>query len=316
MRLGGYLPIRELLLYPRSQAMDIDGLRSRAAQGSIKDQYCLGVAYDYGLGVKRDCHKALHFYLKIADLGGSDDDSLLSEALESISNGYGRMTMAKYRKAASEKLLKLLKNPRGKEQLHKDLPADQDAVVFWYEIKAEQGETDAQYSMGLLCGKQEENTSRAFFWFKKAALQGDAGAQYELGKCFSKGLGCEPSREQSLYWYEQAAAQGHSSAQSVLADKYMRLGESQKPQARYWTRKLAEQGDTQYQALLGDMLRDGDGGPIDLQEAYAWYATCEAGWTDLPRAKQLRLVAARMNEGQRKDARMLAAEYKKKYLVL
>lgn len=316
MRLGGYLPIRELLLYPRSQAMDLDGLRSRAAQGSIKDQYCLGVAYDYGLGVERDYHKALHFYLKIADPSGSDDGSLLSEALESISNGYGRMTMAQYRKAASEKLLKLLKNPRGQVQLHKDSPADQDAVVFWYEIKAEEGDMDAQYSMGLLYGKQAENASRAFFWFKKAALQGDAGAQYELGKCFSKGLGCEPSREQSLYWYEQAAAQGYMSAQSFLADKYMKLGASRMPLARYWARKLAEQGDTQYQALLGDMLRDGDGGPVDLQEAFAWYATCEAGWTDLPRAKQLRLVAEQMTAAQRKDAWKLAEEYRTKYVQL
>lgn len=316
MRLGGYLPIRELLLYPRNQSMDLERLRSRAVQGSSKDQYCLGIAYDYGLGVNRDCHKALHFYLKIADLGGSDDDSLLSEALESISNGYGRMTMAKYRKAASEKLLKLLKNPRDKAQLHKDSPADQDAVVFWYEIKAEEGDKDAQYSMGLLYGKQAENASRAFSWFKKAALQGDAGAQYELGKCFSKGLGCEPSREQSLYWYEQAAANGDTSAQSFLAEKYMKLGASQMPLARYLVRKLAEQGDTHYQALLGDMLCNGDGGSVDLQEAFAWYATCEAGWTDLPRAKQLRFVAAQMTAGQRKDAKMLAEEYLAKYVAL
>ncbi len=316
MRLGGYLPIRELLLYPRNQAMDIDGLRSRAAQGSIKDQYCLGVAYNYGLGVERDYHKALHFYLKIVDSEGSDNDNLLSEALESISNGYGRMTMAQYRKAASKKLYKLLNNPRGKAQLHMDSPADQDVVVFWCEIKAEEGDKDAQYSMGMLDREQAEHAACAFFWFKKAALQGHAGAQYELAEHLRSGLGCEPSREQSLYWYEQAAARGDWMAQSFLVDKFMKLGASQMPLARYWARKLAEQGDTQYQALLGDMLRNGDGGPVDLEHAYAWYTTHEAGDRLVSRVKALKSVEAQMTAEQRKRAKILAAEYLEKYVEL
>jgi hypothetical protein len=320
-RLQGELPIYQMMLYPRGIAMEFDALRRRAMEGKVQDQYCLAVAYENGLGVEQDYYKALHFYLKIAELDGSDVEMLLSEVLDLMESGFRRLAMRKCRKAANEQFLELRNNSLRNAELLKALPSDEAGVVFWYEIKAEQGDKDAQYSMGLLHRGQAEHASRAFFWFKKAALQGDAGAQYELGKCFSKGIGCDPDREQSLYWYGQAAAQGDTSAQIVLAEESRNLGGRHLKEARYWYQKLAEQGDWERQAYLGGMYFRGDGGPVELEEAYAWYSTSSAWmrrefdhegyW-----AKELALIVAKMSTEQLSSAKTLAAGYEQKYLML
>ena len=58
--------------------------------------------------------------------------------------------------------------------------------------KAEQGDADAQMSLGIMYrdGKGvDQNFEQAAAWFRKAAEQGSVAAQLETGKMFDKGLG-------------------------------------------------------------------------------------------------------------------------------
>ena len=89
--------------------------------------------------------------------------------------------------------------------------------------KAEQGDADAQYNLGL-CYETGEVVERdykeAVKWYKMAAEQGHADAQFNLGFCYANvkelGLGLAEAME----WYEKAAEQGHVLARYTLALSY------------------------------------------------------------------------------------------------
>jgi TPR repeat protein len=58
--------------------------------------------------------------------------------------------------------------------------------------KAEQGEADAQFNLGLLYANGEgvpQDYAEARTWYLKAAEQGDAKAQFNLGLLYSHGWG-------------------------------------------------------------------------------------------------------------------------------
>ena len=49
---------------------------------------------------------------------------------------------------------------------------DYDKAIYWYTKSAEQGNTNAQYHLGVLYNKAKENPLRAYFWFEVARLCG------------------------------------------------------------------------------------------------------------------------------------------------
>ena len=50
-------------------------------------------------------------------------------------------------------------------------------------------------------------------WYSKAADQGDADAQYTLGQMYADGRGLPKDAKQAATWYRKAAEQGHADAQ-------------------------------------------------------------------------------------------------------
>ena len=61
-----------------------------------------------------------------------------------------------------------------------------------------------------------KNPAAAANWWKKAAEQGQTDAQYFLGLSYSLGLGLPKTQEQAIYWLRKAAANGNENAAAAL----------------------------------------------------------------------------------------------------
>ena len=98
---------------------------------------------------------------------------------------------------------------------------DEVAAFGWCLASGEQGELEALFSMGEMCGAgtQDAGKALALGWYRKAAEQGHAGAQYALGLAYDRGnLGLTADEGIAVEWYQKAAEQG-------LAISEIRLGE-------------------------------------------------------------------------------------------
>ena len=98
---------------------------------------------------------------------------------------------------------------------------DKVAAFGWCLASGEQGELEALFSMGEMCGASEQVAGKplALGWYRKAAEQGHAGAQYALGLAYDRGkLGLTADQGIAVEWYQKAAEQG-------LAISEIRLGE-------------------------------------------------------------------------------------------
>jgi Sel1 repeat len=100
---------------------------------------------------------------------------------------------------------------------------DYKEAVKWFRKAAEQGQTDAQYSLGE-CYYEGNGIARddkeAVKWFRKAAEQGQADAQYSLGECYYEGNGVARDNIEAFKWFRKAAEQGQADAQYYIAECY------------------------------------------------------------------------------------------------
>lgn len=66
-------------------------------------------------------------------------------------------------------------------------------AMKWYTMAAQQGESRAQYNIGVMYdrgkGEYEQDLTAAFRWFKMAADQGNVRALYNLACCYDFGEG-------------------------------------------------------------------------------------------------------------------------------
>ena len=86
------------------------------------------------------------------------------------------------------------------------------------EQKAEAGDAEAQYLLGLRCATQHLRTGQgkskeAAKWFRKAAEQALAEAQFELGLLYECGEGGVPQEAVTAFaWYNIAQVNGDAKA--------------------------------------------------------------------------------------------------------
>ena len=95
--------------------------------------------------------------------------------------------------------------------------------------RAEAGEAQTQYDLGLLCRSAETEVpdyAGAVSWFRLAALQGHALAQYDLGRLYEAGAGVGRDLGKALRWYRRAADQGLPEARVRLLEFFAALGEA------------------------------------------------------------------------------------------
>ena len=148
-------------------------------------------------------------------------------------------------------------------------------------VRAEKGEADAQYRLGLsYCYGQgvPQDYTEAVRWFRKAAEHGYAKAQYSLGSSYYYGGGVPHDYTEAIRLYRKAADQGDAMAQYGLGFMYYKgKGVPQDyAEAVRWYRKAAGQGDVDAQYALSEMYRDGEGVPRNYAQAVRWFGKVAA----------------------------------------
>jgi TPR repeat protein len=166
--------------------VDLQQLKTLAAQGSPWAQSQLGQLYANGRGVPQDYATARGWYEKAAAQGNT---------------------------WAQAQLGQLYANGRG-------VPQDNKKARQWWEQAALQGNAQAQFNLGQLYANGRgvpQDYAAARGWYEKAAAQGNAWAQAQLGQLYANGQGVPQDYETARGWYEKAAARGNAWAQAQLA---------------------------------------------------------------------------------------------------
>lgn len=190
----------------RDDAEALKWLLKAAQQDHIEAQYVLGVIYDKGESVPRDEEQAYKWISMAARQGYARARAMLE------SDRWVNYARTRFGADGSE----------GKTQGEGDPPTGEQ--IEEYTRKAEAGDVDAQYNLGIIHYHGEgvpRNFEEALIWFHRAAEQNDADAQYTLGFMYGRGEGVTKSHDLSVSWFGRAAEQGHTGAQEIL-EKMMR----------------------------------------------------------------------------------------------
>ncbi|MEH6648337.1 tetratricopeptide repeat protein [Sulfitobacter sp.] len=96
------------------------------------------------------------------------------------------------------------------------------ALREWRPL-AEQGDSDAQYNLGVMYKYGRgvtEDDAEAVKWYRKAAEQGYTHAQFNLGGMYFNGEGVTQDYAEAVKWGHKAAEQGYAKAQTSLGMMY------------------------------------------------------------------------------------------------
>jgi len=181
-------------------------------QDHTEAQYILATMYEKGTGVPRNEKEAFNLFSKAAFRGHERAVVIL---------GSGKWDAYMHKRPVGDDTF--FDTP----PLEETLPAQEEKpdleqktdLEQKYLAKAEQGNVDAQYNLGIMYYHGEgvpKNLDEALHWFHLAAEQNDADAQYNLGFMYGKGEGTKKDQRQSLEWFQKAAAQGHAGAREIL----------------------------------------------------------------------------------------------------
>jgi hypothetical protein len=149
-------------------------------------------------------------------------------------------------------------------------------AIDWYRTAAEQGNSDAQYALGVMYADGQgvpQNYTQAVEWYRKAAERGNANAQSSLGLAYLNGQGIPRDYAKAVQWLGKAAEQGSTASQYDLGIMY--ADGQGVPQdyanAAQWYRKAAEQGNANAQSSLGFAYANGQGVQRDDAKAVQWF---------------------------------------------
>ncbi len=100
------------------------------------------------------------------------------------------------------------------------------------QAKADDGDADAQFALGLRCGSrpgEARDFAQAAHWYRKAADQNHPLAQFNLGIMYAKGQGLPQDDAEAVVWIRRAAAQGDAGAYFHLGMRSYRASVSGLP---------------------------------------------------------------------------------------
>lgn len=159
-----------------------------------------------------------------------------------------------------------------------DTTDDVGATVSWYRKAAAQGNTRAQYNLGLcyFYGKGvEQDKCESVKWMCKAANNGDVQAQYHIGKCYEYACGVKEDLREALNWYRKAAKGGiEKPMERVIKRCETKLREKRDKAMDEFIAELrakATAGDVKAQFRLAFCYHQGMGVEQDLRLASKWY---------------------------------------------
>jgi len=160
---------------------------------------------------------------------------------------------------------------------------------------------------------EREDYATATALYAPRAEAGDADAQYRMGMMARFGWGTDRDSAAASRWLRKAADQGQPQAQAELGTMY-RLGRGvardPKEAARLLT-AAASAGVGIAQLSIGRMYRDGVGVPRNLVEAYAWFSAAGANNVMDGLAYRAEIVG-QMSEAEVAEGKRLAAQRSRK----
>lgn len=185
-----------------------------AQQDHAEAQYILASMLEKGAGVKRSDEEAFRWYLQAATQG-HERASVILEA--------DKWNPYKQKHLSGGEVQAPVFEPEGKgisaDQHTPDRTSVGDEQIRKYLAKAQDGDVDAQYNLGIIYYHGEgvaRNHDEALKWFQLAAQQGDADAQVNLGYMYGRGEGTAKDHRASMVWFQKAADQGHEGARDIL----------------------------------------------------------------------------------------------------
>ncbi|PKC00966.1 HCP-like protein [Rhizophagus irregularis] len=169
------------------------------------------------------------------------------------------------------------------------LEIGKNEIFKLYNKAAENGDSFAQYNLGLYYQEIEKDEIKAFEWVEKSAKQGQSDAQNYLGYFFENGIGVQKDLKEACNWYEKSAKNGNKFAQynliSYYSNEHEKLVEQENEyqlgyfyeiqedseKSFYWYQKSAENGNKFAQYNLGLYYQSGWGIEKNEIEAFKWY---------------------------------------------
>ena len=148
---------------------------------------------------------------------------------------------------------------------------------FEYLLKqAEQGDSEAQYDLGLLYYNGGEGFPKdgceAIKWFRLSAEQGNANGQFGLGMCYKYGIGITEDRKEAVKWIRQAAENDHFGAiRRIYGLDLGWCGVESTKEGLKRIKKFAKQGNPEAQFDMGYCYESGDGVTHNYEKAIKWY---------------------------------------------
>ncbi|MDH5327455.1 MAG: sel1 repeat family protein [Gammaproteobacteria bacterium] len=278
------------------------GLLKSAADDFHTDAlYQVGKMYAFGIGVEKDIQKAKKYLSLAGEQKVASASMLLAQLLkeEETEQAAGSKNPGKDSNSALGKFVALqasaLKGDRQAQTALAKLflegsaahPKDIHKAIDWFQVAAENGWAEAQYSLGniYLEGKLvARDTVKAEKWlfeaanngskaalplvaqleakrkkptqkgFMQAAKDGDKEAQFNLGLMYLYGKnGLQKNRASALKWLKQAADQNHIKAQYHTGMIYYQPESEDNGAAYDWLTKAASNGHADAQYFLGSI---------------------------------------------------------------
>jgi TPR repeat protein len=138
------------------------------------------------------------------------------------------------------------------------IPKDLAAAVKWWRLAADGGDAYSQEQMGENYWWGDKpgiatDHAKAVAWYSKAAAQGQTRAQFMLGLAMTGADGTAFNYPEGRRWLEKAAAGGDKDAPQLLAiiDKTIREGEARRAQSG--ASQSAAAGKPSWMRLADDM---------------------------------------------------------------
>lgn len=182
-------------------------------------------------------------------------------------------------------------------------------AIEYFRRSAELGFAPAEVVLGYFYETGVNTTAdprEALELYKKAAQQGDPLAQWLTGRMIYLGEAGTRDLNEAANWLEKSSSQNDPFAQYLLGKIAFERGHFDRSAELF--RKAADQGLPVAQLQLAVQLRDGQGVPRDVVEAYAWMlASYDNGQRSI--ATNLQALEAELSSTQLELAKTKAREF-------
>lgn len=150
------------------------------------------------------------FLFALAGQASADDLATFKAAINASNSG-SNVTAVRLFKPLAEKGLAAAQYLLGLEYYHgsEGVPKNYKESMKWFRLAAEQGDADAQNTLGGMYERGngvQKDFKEAAKWYRLAAAQGKVLAQYSLGLMYREGKGVAENSVLAYMWADVAAS--------------------------------------------------------------------------------------------------------------